>query len=267
MESTEKQYLDVAKQILENGELRKTRNGNTKSIFGAQIKVTELKEGKFPLLTSRKHFYKGIAGEYSAFLKGPKNIKDFEKEGCNYWKLWADNEDGDIRVDYGNAWLDFNGVNQIDYCLDLLKNDRTSRRIMISGWNPEHVINNELSLPCCHYMYQFYVSEDKYLNLKFIQRSVDWAIGCPSDIILASLMVLTFAKATGLKPGEIILDFTDVHLYEEHLDTMKEQINGTTYDFPTYTETLTDSVYNFNSNQIKLDNYQYNGIIKYLLKS
>lgn len=266
MESTEQQYLNLVKNILDNGEIKETRNGKTISQFGAQIKITELKEGKFPILTSRKHFFNGIIGEYAAFLKGPKTVYDFEKEGCNYWKLWS-KEDGSLNVDYGNAWLDFNGVNQIDYVIDLLKHDPNSRRIIINAWNPVHVINKELSLDCCHYGYQFHVSEGKYLNLKFIQRSVDTLIGMPSDFVLASLMVLTFAKATGLLPGEIIMDFTDVHIYEEHIENAKIQLKQETFEFPTFTESITDNIYEFNNKMIELHNYKCSKPIKYLLKS
>ena len=270
IESTEKQYLELVKRIIKTGEVKDTRNGKTTSVFGAQIKITELKEGKFPLLTSRKHFIKGIVGEYAAFLKGPKSVKDFEDEGCNYWKLWSDNEEGDLRVDYGNAWRDFTGdgtINQIDYCINLLKKDPNSRRIIINAWNPEHVINKKLSLECCHYSYQFHVSEGKYLNLKFIQRSVDTLIGMPSDFVLASMMVLTFAKASGLEPGEIIMDFTDTHIYNEHLDDAKEQLEQETFEFPTFTETITKNIYEFNNKMIKLQDYKHSASIKYLLKA
>jgi len=267
IESTEKQYLDLVRNIIENGEVKATRNGNTKSIFGAQIKITELKDGKMPLLTSRKHFMKGIAGEYAAFLRSPKTVADFEAQGCNYWKLWADNDAGDLRVDYGNAWIDSNGVNQIDYVIDLLKNDPNSRRMIINAWDPSHVINKELSLECCHYAYQFHVSEGKYLNLKFIQRSVDTLIGMPSDFVLASLMVMTFAKAAGLQPGEIIMDFTDVHVYSEHLEDAEKQLEQETFEFPTFTETITENIYEFNNKMIEIQNYKHSEPIKYLLKA
>lgn len=268
IESTEKQYLDLVRNILDNGEDKETRNGRTRSIFGAQIRITELKKGKFPLITSRKLFPKGVIGEYTAFLKGPKSVQDFEAQGCNYWKLWADNEAGDLRVDYGNAWLDFNGVNQIDYVLNLLKTDPNSRRMIINGWNPVHVINKELSLDCCHYVYQFHVSEGRYLNLKFIQRSVDTLIGMPSDFIIASLMVITFAKASDLEPGEIILDFTDTHCYSEHFEGARRQLEQETFEFPTFsTEGLTKDIYAFNSSQIQIQNYKHSEPIKYLLKA
>jgi len=266
IESTEKQYLDLIKDIIDNGELKETRNGRTKSIFGAQIHINELKHGKIPLLTSRKHFFKGIVGEYAAFLRGPKSVQCFEEQGCNYWHLWA-NEDGSLKVDYGNAWKDFDGINQIDYVLDLLKNDPNSRRMIINAWHPNNVINKKLSLECCHYCYQFHVSEGKYLNLKFIQRSVDTLIGMPSDLILASLMVMTFAKASGLEPGKIIMDFTDVHIYEEHLEDAKKQLLAKTFEFPTFSETITDNLYDFKPDMVELHNYQHSVPIKYLLKA
>lgn len=267
IEESERQYLSIMKDILDNGEVKETRNGKTKSVFGAQIKITELKEGKFPLMTSRKNFIKGIAGEWSAFLNSPKTIKDFEDKGCNYWKLWG-NKDGSINIDYGNAWTAFDGdenYNQIEYVLNEIKNNPNSRRIIFTGWNPKNIIDNTLNLPCCHHTYQFVVSEGKYLNLKWIQRSVDWALG--NNITLASLMLLSFAKATGLEAGEIIMDYTDVHIYEEHWESAREQSESGTFEYPTYTDTISTDIYSFNKDMIDIQNYQYSDSIKYKLKA
>ena len=267
IEKSEKQYLDIMRDILDNGEIKDTRNGRTKSIFGAQIRVTELKEGRFPLMTSRKNFYKGIAGEWSAFLNQPKTIEDFRSRGCNYWDLWA-NEDGSINIDYGNAWSAFDGdenYNQIEYVLDLLKNDPNSRRIIFTGWNPKNIIDDTLNLPCCHHTYQFVVSEGKYLNLKWIQRSVDWALG--NNLTLASLMLLSFARASGYEVGEILMDYTDVHIYEEHWENARKQIEAETFRFPTFTDTISNDIYAFNKDMINLQNYQYSDSIKYTLKA
>ena len=267
IEKSEQQYLDIMGDILSNGEIKETRNGRTKSIFGAQIRVTELREGRFPMMTSRKNFLKGIAGEWSAFLNSPKTIKDFEDKGCNYWKLWGNN-DGSIAIDYGNAWTAFDGddkYNQIEYVLDLLKNDPSSRRIIFTGWNPKNIIDNNLNLPCCHHTYQFVVSNDGYLNLKWIQRSVDWALG--NNLTLASLMLISFARASNLKVGDIIMDYTDVHIYEEHWESAKAQYDADTYQFPTFTDTVTDNIYAFTKDMISIDGYQYSDNIKYKLKA
>lgn len=209
---------------------------------------------------------KGIVGEYCAFLRGPKTLKAFEDFGCNYWKLWAE-EDGSLNVDYGNEWLDSNGVNQVDYVIDLLKNDPNSRRMIIDAWNPSHVINKELSLECCHYAYQFHVSEGKYLNMSFNMRSVDTLIGMPSDIIIGSLMIITFAEAAGLKPGELVMNFGDTHIYEEHIEKAKEQIEREGFEYPTFEMSPLDSIYDFVPECLDVNKYKHQAPIKYELKA
>jgi len=167
MNQLEKDYKALLQDIVDNGDLRDTRNAKTKALFGKQF-IVDVKEGEFPLLTSRKMFPKGMLGELAAMLKGPKNLESFEKEGCPYWKLWAD-DNGELNVDYGNTWINFNdsGVNQLQGVLDKLKDNRTDRRMVVVGTNPQ---NLEVSLPSCHILYQWFVREDKYLDMMWYQR-------------------------------------------------------------------------------------------------
>lgn len=211
----ERAYAHLVLKILNDGEVRKTRNGETRALFGQHFKVDMSDSDCFPLLTGRKMYYKGVLGELAAFLRGPKHLKDFEQFGCNYWKNWA-NDDGSLRIDYGNAWFDYNGYNQFQTLIDTLKTNPMDRRLLISSWRPDRL--NSLSLPCCHHTYQWYVRDGKYLDMLWMQRSVDTMIGLPSDIILAAAMNILIANEVGLEPGELTFSLGDTHIYAEHYE-------------------------------------------------
>lgn len=231
-------YANLVKNILDNGEKRKTRNQETRAIFGAQLVIdmsnpTSFMQGYFPLLRGRKMHYNGVIGEMIALLKGPKNVEDFEKEGCNYWKQWAaepggclfdgsEAKGGELELDYGNAWLDFNGVNQIDNLVKTLQENPMDRRMIVSGWRPDRL--SELSLPCCHLLYQWFVREGEYLDMIWYQRSVDTMIGLPSDVVLAAVWNIGLARNVGLKPGRITMFLADTHIYEPHVQTAYEYL-------------------------------------------
>lgn len=215
----EHSYIKLIQEILKDGDFCKGRNGNTKSVFGRSLIIDMTEENVFPLLHGRKIFYKGVLGEFAAMIRGPKCIADFEKFDCNYWKQWAD-EDGSLRLDYGNKWLDFNGINQFAEVKRKLKETPNDRRILIDAWDPSTLESN--SLPCCHFMYQWYVRQGTYLDMVWYQRSVDTMVGLPSDIILAALWNTLLANEVGLKPGRIKMDLGDTHIYEEHFNNAKE---------------------------------------------
>lgn len=207
----ENDYCKLVQQVLAAPE-RKARNGGTIGLFGAQLKV-DLAEG-FPLLLGRKMFVNGILGELAAMLRGPKKLEDFTKWGCNYWEKWA-KENGTIEVDYGNAWLDFNGVNQLEELRKALKHDYTSRRMVVNSWMPGRI--KELDLPCCHYAYQFYVTTDNKLDMVWVQRSADMMVGLPSDIVFAAAWLMSIANEFGFGFGTITLQLGDCHIYNEHV--------------------------------------------------
>jgi len=257
-------YKELIRDILENGEYVAGRNGVTKRLFAKTLVIDDLKYGNFPILTSRKMYWKGVAGEFAAMLRKPKNIKDFEKFGCNYWKLWA-GENGKLELDYGNAWLDWNGINQLDYVINSLKTNPNDRRMLINGWRADKVINNELSLPCCHYSYQFFLNINGEIELLWNQRSADIMIGIPSDIIFAALWLTTLANHTGYKAGKITMVFGDTHIYKEHLDGAKEYLKRPILYLPEYINKCKD-IYKFVPDDIELINYQYNPQIKFELK-
>lgn len=212
----ERNYVDLVKDVLANGHHRQTRNSETLATFGKTIEIDCLNKGIFPLLLGRKLYYKGVLGELAAFLGGPKHVKDFEAFNCNYWADWAD-DDGQLQVDYGNAWLDYNGVNQLKQVTEQIKADPYSRRHLIDAWQPDKL--DKLSLPCCHYSYQWFVNGSNELEMLWNQRSCDVMIGLPSDIILAAAMNLIMANETGYKPGRITMVLGDTHIYQDHVDT------------------------------------------------
>ncbi len=259
MQTFEKEYKKLIKRVL-NGTVRSGRNGKTVSIVGEQIKFDDLMFDHFPVITGRKMFINGIVGEMAAFLKGPKHVTDFEQQGCNYWKLWA-NEDGVLNVDYGNKWRDFHGTDQIATLIDNLKNDPYGRRHIIQSWDPSNLDN--LSLPCCHYCYQFYVDDKKQLHLIWIQRSVDVMVGLPSDAVLAALLLLLICRSTDMKPGTITMQLGDVHIYSKHIKKIPGYLLTTAPTAPQYSLDLTANIDNFEASMFELKNYQFSKIIKF----
>jgi thymidylate synthase len=227
----EQDYEQLVSKIMNTGDFKLGRNGETVSTFGETLTI-DLKYG-FPILSGRKLFYKGVLGELAAMLKGPKTIRDFEKYGCNYWKLWA-KENGDINIDYGNKWLDFHGANQLQNVIDTIKTDPNNRRMIVTGWDPSNLDN--LDLPCCHYAYQWHVGTDGSLNMMWHQRSVDTMIGLPSDVIFAAAWLIIMANEVKLKPGKIVMTLGDTHIYMEHAIQAEQYLARTkTYKLPSWT--------------------------------
>lgn len=232
MQQFEKDYANLVAKILEIGEHRETRNGDTVAIFGHMLEVPMNGSNAFPILQGRTMYPRGVFGELAAMLRQPKSLADFEKWGCNYWKLWA-KEDGSIAVDYGNAW---HADGQIERLKHALKHNPTDRRMIINGWRPGNL--DELDLPCCHLLYQFYVREGKYLDMIWYQRSVDTMIGLPSDIVFAAAWLISIANEFAMTPGNISMMLGDCHIYSEHYGAALEYValvNSTEFDEkPTY---------------------------------
>ena len=210
-------YKELVKNILANGKNKTGRNGNTISLFGTQLKFDAI---NIPLLNGRKIFYNGVLGEFSAFMQNKTNVDDFKKLGCNYWDAWQ-GIDGILNIDYinqlHNLQVNINNewYSQLEALKIGLKNDPMSRRHIINLWVPGNL--HLLSLPCCHYSYQFLVDEDNKLHMIWTQRSADTMVGIPSDMILAYLWVQCLCKELGFVPGEVTMNFGDTHIYEEHI--------------------------------------------------
>jgi len=258
----EQDYAKLISEVMQDGTDRQTRNAPTRTVFGKMLEVHELRWGQFPILSGRQMYPKGVFGELAAFLKGPKTIKDFEDEGCNYWKKWGDSN-GNINIDYGNSWLDFNGINQLETVCNSLANDPNGRRHIISGWRPDRL--HILSLPCCHLLYQWFVNGD-YLEMIWYQRSVDTMIGLPSDVILAATWNILMADRLNLHPGKLVFMLGDVHIYKSHIDNIADYLDAVscTSDQPIayFNE---GTLYNFNKDSISLINYKPFNPIKFEL--
>lgn len=257
-------YPALVRKVLAEGSLRPTRAGHTLSIFGEMLKV-DISEG-LPITCGRKMYVKPILGELAALLRGPKSVEDFKKFGCNYWDSWAD-ANGNLNLDYGNAWRNFNGVDQLRDLVDTLINNPMDRRMIVSGWRPDRL--KELSLPCCHMLYQWYVREGK-LDMIWYQRSVDVMVGLPSDVILAAVWTALLANSCGLTPGVINMCLGDTHIYTNHIEGAKkylEQVETHPVIFiPTpYTISTKATVFNFVPEDIELSDYYSNAAVKFSL--
>jgi thymidylate synthase len=215
----EAQYIHILHELIEHGSKRVGRNGIVYSEFAKHLEF-DLSSNEFPLLLGRRIFYKGVLGELAAMLRGPKTLKDFEDFGCNYWQQWA-NPDGSIALDYGNRWLDFDGVNQLKELVERLKTNPYDRRHIVTGWHPATM--KTASLPCCHMLYQWYV-RDKTLDMLWYQRSADWMVGVPSDAVFAAAWLIALANEVGLTPGKVCMTFGDAHVYDVHLTAVNAYV-------------------------------------------
>lgn len=205
------QYAYLIDNCLTNGNMVTGRNGKTKQIIGAMLKW-KVYSNKMLIPKGRQLYLDGVKGELAALVRGPKWVKDFKLWGCNYWDQFADKR-GRLKLDYGNAWL-YGGVNQIERIVEALNNRSQARDLMIVGWRPNRI--KELTLPCCHFAYQFLLEKDK-LYLVWYQRSADIMVGIPSDIVLAQLMLISMAAETDLKPTGVVMHLGSAHIYDIHL--------------------------------------------------
>lgn len=219
-----KQYLDLLNRILTEGIKKTDRTGTgTVSVFGHQMRF-DLSKG-FPLLTTKKLHLKSIIYELLWFLKGDTNIKYLNDNGVRIWNEWA-KPDGDLGHIYGyqwRSWPDYNGghVDQIKQAIDDIKNNPDSRRIIVSAWNVADLPN--MQLPPCHAFFQFYVADGK-LSLQLYQRSADSFLGVPFNIASYALLLMMVAQVTGLQPGEFVHTLGDTHIYLNHLEQVKLQL-------------------------------------------
>ena len=219
-----KQYLDLLSHVLENGQEKGDRTGTgTVSTFGYQMRF-DLQEG-FPLLTTKKVHLKSIIHELLWFLDGDTNIKYLSENGVKIWNEWAD-ENGDLGHIYGYQWRSWPGADgkltdQISGVIDSIKNNPDSRRHIVSAWNVGELDN--MALPPCHILFQFYVSNGK-LSCQLYQRSADIFLGVPFNIASYALLTLMIARETGLEPGDFIHTLGDAHIYANHIEQVKIQL-------------------------------------------
>lgn len=286
-----KQYLDMCRYILEHGEDRPDRTGTgTRSVFGYQT-CYDLREG-FPLLTTKKMYLRPIAEELLWFIKGDTNIKYLVDRNVKIWNEWPyedfkksedfngetleefvekiKNDDefakkhGNLGPVYGAQWRNFNneGTDQLMKLIDSLKNNPFSRRHIISAWNPSQV--DEMALPPCHTLMQFYVSSDqKYLSCQLYQRSADTFLGVPFNIASYALLTCMLAQVCGYEPKEFIHTIGDAHIYKNHFDVVKTQIEREPLPLPHLVLNKDiDNLFDFKIEDIKLEGYQSHGPLK-----
>jgi thymidylate synthase len=220
-----KQYLDLCKHVLTNGHIKGDRTGTgTFSTFGYQMRF-DLEEG-FPMMTTKKLHLKSIIYELLWFLNGDTNVRYLQENGVRIWNEWAD-ETGELGPVYGHQWrswtgADGNTVDQISELIEQIKTNPNSRRLLINAWNVAEI--DKMALPPCHCMFQFYVADGK-LSCQLYQRSADVFLGVPFNIASYALLTLMVAQVCGLKPGEFVHTFGDVHIYQNHLEQVKIQMD------------------------------------------
>ena len=219
-----RQYLDLLETVLDRGTDRSDRTGTgTRSIFGHQMRF-DLSDG-FPLLTTKKLHLRSIIVELLWFLRGDTNIGYLHDHGVSIWDEWAD-ENGDLGPVYGyqwRSWPDGRGgeIDQIARLVDGLRNNPSSRRHIVTAWNPAQV--DEMALPPCHCLFQFYVAEER-LSCQLYQRSADIFLGVPFNIASYALLTQMLAQICDLKPGEFVHTLGDTHLYHNHFEQARLQL-------------------------------------------
>lgn len=229
------QYLNLLRDILDNGVRRDDRTGTgTLGVFGRQIRF-DLSKG-FPLLTTKKLHTRSIFIELLWFLRGETNIGWLKDNGVGIWDEWAD-ENGDLGPVYGKQWRSWaapNGasIDQIQKLIHGLKTNPNSRRHIVSAWNPADV--DDMALPPCHCLFQFFVADGK-LSCQLYQRSADVFLGVPFNIASYALLTIMLAQVVGLEPGDFVHTFGDAHLYLNHLEQAELQLTRAPLPLPTLT--------------------------------
>jgi thymidylate synthase len=281
----ENQYLELIQKIINSGEKKETRNSITYSLFGEKLEFDISKS--IPFITTKKLAWKTVIKELLWFLSGSTDNTKLLEQNVNIWKEnasrefmnllgFTNREINDLGPIYGHQWRHFNaeyidhktdytnqGIDQIQYILNLLKNDPMSRRIILSAWNPCQI--NQMNLPPCHILAQFYVSNTKELSCLLYQRSADVGLGLPFNIASYAVLTYILAKLSNLTPKKLIITIGDAHIYENHLDALKEQCTRKPFNFPILHINSNKEYNNINDfliDDFTIKNYQYYDIIK-----
>jgi thymidylate synthase len=257
------QYHDLIRHVLDQGVQKANRTGtDTISTFGYQNRY-DLAEG-FPLVTTKKVHTRSIIHELLWFLQGETNIKYLKDNKVSIWDEWAD-ENGNLGPVYGRQWRSWPGKNgqTIDQIAQVVKEIRTnpdSRRLIVSAWNPTDI--PEMALAPCHCFFQFYVAEGK-LSCQLYQRSADVFLGVPFNIASYALLTLMVAQVTGLKPGDFVHSFGDLHIYTNHLEQVKLQLTRQPYPLPRMElNPYVKDIFGFKYEDFELVGYQHHETIK-----
>ena len=258
-----KQYLDLMNEILEKGAKKTDRTGTgTLSLFGRQLRF-DLSEG-FPLVTTKKLHLRSIIYELLWFLKGDTNIKYLTDNGVTIWNEWAD-ENGELGPVYGHQWRSWpapggKSIDQITQVIGQLKQKPDSRRHIVTAWNPAEV--DKMALPPCHALFQFYVAEGR-LSCQLYQRSADYFLGVPFNIASYALLTFMFAQQCDLMPGEFVWTGGDVHLYSNHIEQARQQLERKPFALPQLNiKRKPESIFDYEYNDFEILNYQAHPSIK-----
>jgi len=280
----EYQYLNLVRDIIESGKVKDDRTGvGTLSVFGRQLRFN-LRNDVFPLLTTKRVFWRGVLEELLWFIRGSTNAKELSDRGVHIWDGngsreyldrygFADREEGDLGPVYGFQWrhsgadyvnmhADYagQGVDQLQEVIDKIKSSPNDRRLIVCAWNPKDI--GKMALPPCHALIQFYVSDNE-LSCMMYQRSADMGLGVPFNIASYSLLTRMVAHLTGLQPGEFIHNLGDAHVYRNHVTQLKEQLTRIPRPFPTLTiRRQINSIDDFRADDFELSGYCPHGKIQ-----
>ncbi len=269
-----RQYHDLLKHILDTGVRHEDRTGvGTISAFGYQTRF-DLRGG-FPIVTTKRVPFRWVAEELFWFLSGSTNEPELNSRGVDIWAEWATEEQtmrfgrdkGDLGPVYGYLWRSFggdypqmNGVDQIARLIKEIEANPNSRRLIVTGWNPETC--DDVALPPCHTLFQFKIENGKTLHCQLYQRSADAFLGVPFNISSYALLTCLIAHVCGLEPGDFIHTFGDLHIYQNHLEQVKELLSRKPYTLPALelvdAQNLKglDGLLNFRFENLNLNNYQ-----------
>lgn len=258
-----KQYLDLLQEILDHGSLKADRTGTgTLSIFGYQMRFSLA--NSFPLMTTKRLHLKSIIYELLWFLRGETNIQYLKEHGVRIWDEWAD-DNGELGPVYGSQWrswktADGRTIDQISALVHQIKTNPNSRRLMVSAWNVGEI--DQMALPPCHALFQFYVADGR-LSCQLYQRSADVFLGVPFNIASYALLTLMLAQVAGLKPGDFVHTFGDVHLYLNHIEQAKTQLSRQPLPLPVMRlNPEVFDIFGFSYEDFQLLNYQAHPHIK-----
>lgn len=258
-----KQYQDLLRHVRENGISKTDRTGTgTKSVFGYQMRF-DLEDG-FPLVTTKKTFFKGLAVEMLWLLRGDTNIRYLNDYGVHIWDPWAD-KNGNLGPVYGKQWVDWAGANgetfnQIEQLIESIRSNPDSRRHIVNAWNVADV--PDMALPPCHMLFQFYVGDGR-LSCQLYVRSNDLFLGAPFNIAEYALLLHLVAQQTDLSPGELVYTIGDAHIYVNHLDQIEEQLSRDPYPLPELRILRRPiSIFDYEYEDLELLNYRFHPSIK-----
>ena len=260
-------YEDLVRTILREGTLKSDRTGTgTISLFGRQMRFDLSRS--FPLITTKKVYFRGIAYELLWFLKGSQNVRWLQENRVHIWDEWADPETGDLGPVYGVQWRSWpaptpedphHTIDQIAKVLDLIRTHPDSRRMIVTAWNPAQI--DSMALPPCHALFQFYVADGR-LSCQLYQRSCDMFLGVPFNIASYALLTLMMAQQAGLEPGEFVWTGGDCHIYDNHVEQVLEQLSRKPYPYPTMRIRKADSIFSYQYEDFEVVDYQCHPAIK-----